>query len=294
MSDKKADKKPLSRVMQAIMERPWAITREGLEQIVLIAERRLANGDMEIQQRLPDIGNAVRKEGNVGLIAVRGPIFHRANLFTDMSGATSAELLALQIQAADADDDLDGIVLSVDSPGGQMGGISDVYDAVRSAEKPVTAYIDSMAASAAYWIASAADEIVMNRSAWAGSIGVVASVYNGDEDVIEIVSSQSPYKRVDFDDEDSVADLQREVDVAADMFIEDVAQGRGVTAKTVQKDFGKGGMLLAPDALGSGMADKIGTLDETITAASKAGAINTADAAEALAVHLINAEVSKA
>ena len=164
-----------------------------------------------------------------------------------------------------------------------MGGVSDVYDAIAGASKPTTGYISDLGASAAYWLASAADEIVMNRSAWAGSIGAVQGVYLGDDDVVEIVSSQSPFKRVDFEDEDSLADVQREVDAAAELFIADVAKGRSVTAEVVKNEFGRGGMLLADKAVRVGMADRIASLAETISAASKSGAQTRADAVKARA-----------
>lgn len=290
-----------SRVMQAICARPWAIQPDALEQIVLIAERKLESPGMGIQFNIPEIDEEeYGVESGVAVIPVHGSLFPRANLFTEMSGAVSAEMLTEDILAADASPDVDAIVLDIDSPGGQMGGISDVHDAVAGTAKPITAYISDLGASAAYWIASAADQIVMNRSAWVGSIGAVVGLWRNEDGFVEITSTQSPFKRNDLDDEPSMADMQREIDAAAQIFIDDVAKGRSkalkkkVTPADVEKNYGRGGVLLADKAVAAGMADRIASLRETIQAASKSGVIAKGDRVVADAVHLINAEVNPA
>lgn len=276
-------KRPANRVLAAIMAERWHITRGGMERILQIAMREPRLEEMEELDL--DFGERSAVNDRVATIPVEGPIFQKANLFTEMSGATSSQMLARDIQAADARDDVDAIVLNVNSPGGQQYGLAEVVDAVKESGKPVTAYVSGMAASAAYWIASAADEIVMSRESEAGSIGSVLGVYKDDDDVIEIVSEQSPYKRLKPEDEDNMKAWQEEVNASAELFINEVAQNRRVSVDTVKSDFGRGGMFLADKAVSVGMADRIGSYESAIRAARVKGAEDKAKGDMALALH---------
>jgi len=68
-----------------------------------------------------------------------------------------------------------GVILAIDSPGGTTAGGEAIFNAVRrlAAEKPVTAQVGTLAASAGYMIASASDHIVARQSSIVGSIGVL-------------------------------------------------------------------------------------------------------------------------
>lgn len=261
---------PRSRVLDAIMAEPWAITRQGLAQILLIAQRSMGANPFAIRLAAVADPYEMTVENGVALLPIRGSIFPRANLFTEISGAVSAAQVAADLKAANADPMVDGIVLAFASPGGQMAGVSDLRDAVAASPKPVLAHVEDQAASAAYWIASGAEEITMSRGAWVGSIGSVLSVWlPEEEDVLEVVSSQSPLKIPDAAKPETVLDLQRQVDAAAQLFIDDVALGRKTSPERVQAEFGRGGMVLAADAIQRGMADRLATLDETLEAAAK-------------------------
>ncbi len=80
------------------------------------------------------------------------------------------------LDARSVDFNIDTIVLDVDSPGGNYYGTPETSSKIRAARdsKPIIAVANSLAASAAYWIASAADEIVVTPSGDVGSIGVLA------------------------------------------------------------------------------------------------------------------------
>lgn len=291
MSEKQTMKPDSKRVMQAIMASPWVITREALEQIVLIAERRLDAADFDAPTAALELGEYATVEDGIATISVQGPLFHRANLFTEMSGATSSQLLARDIALAQDDDDVQAIVLAIDSPGGQVDGVSDVVDAIKASDKPVTAYCEGTCASGAYWIASAADKIVLNRSSRVGSVGAVVSVYEGDEGVTEFVSKQSPYKRLDKESEENMASHQQTADDIAQLFIDDVASNRGVSVKKVLSDFGKGGMMVASRAAKVGMADSIGSYSRAVGSARSMVADKLASADSASAAHSNQSEV---
>lgn len=266
-----------------VAAQPWAILPNTLETIVAISRRE--NQSVEAVEaklgRPLQNTRSVTTRGNVAIVPVVGPIFRYANLFTDISGATSLEVLAQDFTAALENPNIASIVLNIDSPGGQAAGISEFAQMVRTANKPVVAYVDGQAASAAYWIASAADKIITSKTAELGSIGAVVAINQGnDKGVIEIVSSQSPKKRPDVSTDEGRAQIQSRIDSFAQVFIEDVAANRGISVDTVLADFGQGDMRMGAEAVRLGMADKISTLENVLSDLlanpSKKGATMTA------------------
>lgn len=254
-----------------VASQPWAIAPDVLETIAAIARRE--NGDIEaVEARIGrPLQNArsVSVRNGVAIVPITGPVFRYANLFTQISGATSLEVLARDFTAAVDDPAVKSIVLNIDSPGGQANGIAEFAALVRAAKKPVTAYVDGMAASAAYWIAAAADRIVMSKTGMAGSIGAAMALSTGkDKNAVEIVSSQSPNKRPDVTTDAGRAQIQTLIDSLAQVFVEDVAAYRGVTVETVLADFGQGAVFIAADAQARGMADGIDTLENLIAGLS--------------------------
>ena len=214
---------------------------------------------------------SVTLRDGIAIIPVTGPIFRYANLFTAISGATSLDVLARDFGAALSDPMVKAIALEIDSPGGQAPGIAEFAQMVRSSSKPVTAYVDGNAASAAYWIAAAAHEVVISKTGMVGSIGAVIGIDTRARDgVVEFVSSQSPKKRVDATTDDGRAQIQRLIDTLAQVFIDDVAAYRGVSVETVLSDFGQGDVRMGEEAVRLGMADRVSTLEEVIAGLSGA------------------------
>lgn len=254
--------------------RPWLIQQESLESILQVAQRY---GDPEaLATRLGrplDNARTVVMRGGVAVIPVAGPIFRYANMFTEISGATSTQVLATDIQAALDNKYVRSIVLDIDSPGGEATGINELAKLIASARgtKRIVAYAGGSMASGAYWLGSAADEIVIDETAALGSIGVVmsyldTSVRDAKSDVrrVEIVSSQSPDKRLDPATDEGRAKVQEIVDALADVFVSAVAANRGVTKDKVLTDFGRGGVLIGTHAVQAGMANRIGSLESVI------------------------------
>jgi len=267
----------LLHILGEIQERPWAITQAAMETILGIVER--APVDVEavaarLGRPLENTGGRVEMHGNVAVIGVEGPLFRYASIFAEISGATSIENLSRDFRAALDNPAVAQIVLNVNSPGGQVDGINEFADQIRAgaAKKPVTAYVDGLAASGGYWLAAAASRIVTNESAFLGSIGVVVSVTDTRDAQerqgvkrYEIVSTKSPLKRTDVRTDEGRAQLLAIADSIADLFIGRVAQFRGTTEARVESDFGRGGILPARQAIASGMADSLGSFEPLIT-----------------------------
>lgn len=256
------------RILAAIQSELWAITPEALQQVVAIAQ---GFGDPEavaakLGRPLNNTRTVTVRDG-VAVIPVAGPIFRYANLFAEVSGATSVQTLATDLQTAIEDPSVSAVILEIDSPGGQATGIAEFAAQVSAASsiKPVIAYISGIGASAAYWVASAASEVVAASTALIGSVGVVARAASDAQDgTIKFVSSQSPLKQADPATAAGKEQFQKTVDALANVFINDVAQYRGVDAQTVINDFGQGGIFIASEAVAAGMADRIGSLESLI------------------------------
>lgn len=254
--------------------RPWLIQQEALETIFAIAQRY---GDPEALQtrvgRPLDNTRTVSMRDGVAVIPVTGPIFRYANLFTEISGATSTGTLARDIQSALDNKYVRGIVLDINSPGGEATGINELGKLIRSgrAIKPIKAYAGGTMASAAYWLGSAAGEVIIDDTAALGSIGVLMSYLDtsardakSDVRTVEIVSSQSPDKRINPATDEGRAKVQAIVDALAEVFVSAVAANRGTTTEKVLADFGRGGVLIGAAAVKAGMADRIGSLESVI------------------------------
>jgi len=256
------------RILEALTTQPWLCTEEGIRQMIAIASYE---GDLEalqtkLESRDPDSYQTTRR-GNVAIIPLSGPIFPKANLLTQMSGATALSQFALDFQAAEDDPTVTDVLINFSTPGGVVDGINEAAHLVHNSSKKVTGYVGAMAASAGYWICAACDEIVVDATARLGSIGVVAGIQRKSEDSpLEFTNTASPKKRVDYETKEGASQLIEELDALADVFIGSVAEFRGIEDKKVRSDFGKGGMLIGQAAVDAGMADRLGSYEEVLQA----------------------------
>ncbi|MBB3192054.1 S49 family peptidase [Halomonas cerina] len=251
--------------------RTWLMTAEALDTLLAVADRQ---GDVEaLEARLGrplDNTRTVTVREGVAVIPIAGPMFRYANLFTEISGATSTEVLATDIQRALDDPGVSAIVLNADSPGGEATGINELGDLIYQARgrKPIKAYVGGQAASASYWVTSAADEVIVDDTAQLGSVGVVLSLRKREdrqgEKSYEIVSSNAPNKRPDPETEAGRAQLQARTDELAAVFLDKVARNRSLPREEVNDRFRQGGIATGALAVEAGMADRLGSLESLI------------------------------
>jgi signal peptide peptidase SppA len=197
------------------------------------------------------------------------------NMMSNISGGTSTEKLTSSFRSALNDPNVKAIVFDVDSPGGYTDGIPELADEIYSArgQKKTVAVANSMAASAAYWLACACDEFVLTPSSVVGSIGVFAehedvSQANEKEGVKVTLISAGKYK-TELNSSNPLSDearnaMQALVDSFYGMFVKDVARGRGASQEAVMQGFGQGRLVAATLAVKQGMADSVATLDQTL------------------------------
>lgn len=256
--------------MKILNKTIWAITPEMMGTMADIARESRKTCDAIAREMGKDMkdANAASIRDGVAVIKVSGPLFRYANLMTRICGATSYELLAQDFNKAVQNPNIKGILLDIDSPGGEVNGCSELSDMIYQARgtKPIIAYASGSCCSGAYWIASACDKILAADTAVLGSIGVV-SIFEKDDDgkTVEIVSSQSPNKRPDVNTEAGKAKIQARVDELAEVFIAKVARNRGITAVDVVKEFGAGDVSVGQYAVRNGLADGLSSFEDIIS-----------------------------
>ncbi len=265
---------------------PWALLPEKLAVIVDLARRHAAGETLEadevqaIVEAAQRNSNGARQAGAIAVLPIAGTIIPHGDMLMESSGAMSCDRIAALFHAALADPSVAGIVLNVDSPGGSVQGVDELAaDLYKSrGQKPVVAIANHLAASAAYWIATSADELVVTPSSEVGSVGVFAahddlSAAQEQMGVKTTLISAGKYKTEaspfgPLSDEAKAA-IQSRVDDYYGMFTKAVARNRGVNVSDVRGGFGEGRVVGAKEAVASGMADRIDTLDGVITRMAK-------------------------
>jgi ClpP class serine protease len=153
--------------------------RIGLEASLFTAEDGMdapdANRFTGSARRTDGTTSMMRTADGVAIIPVLDTLVNRGAWLDSRSGLTSYEGIAAQLREAGQDPEVRSVLLDISSPGGEAAGMAGLADLIRSVRqtRPVMAFVNDMAASAAYGIASAANEIVISPTSIVGSIGVV-------------------------------------------------------------------------------------------------------------------------
>lgn len=259
----------------------WALEEGKLDAIVEILRMRAAGITLssdEIQARIgarrDEPLNSTRIDG-VAVLPLYGVLAPKMTMMTAVSGGTSLERWQADFGALVRDPDVTAIVADVDSPGGSVHLLPETFQTVLSARgrKPLVAVVNPSCASAAFWLASAFDEIVCTPSGEVGSVGCYCvhedwSQANAASGVKPTYISYGRYKveaNQDMPLEDEARrHLQARVDQLGAAFERALAKGRGVSLAHVREHFGRGRMLFAAEAQAARMVDRIGTLSETV------------------------------
>ena len=211
------------------------------------------------QFQAADTSRVMSVAGNSAEIHVKGVLTNAPDIFAMWFGGgntTYPEIISA-LAEADANPDVDQIVMRFDSGGGSINGMFDAIAAMQTTKKHIKAVVGGVAASAAYGLASQADELVAhNRASMVGSIGVVVDAFV-DPDRISITSSNAPDKRPDLTTAEGKAVVVAQLDAIAELLDEAVAEGRSTTVGKVNANFGQGATLLADEAIKRGMIDSI-------------------------------------
>lgn len=267
-------------------DRPWAVLPDTLRD-VMAARATFAQAGASARQQFtgalegePDGYSTVETSGRVAVLPLSGLITPGGGgLMAALFGGTGLNDFARALDAAVTSADVDAIVLDVDSPGGSVELLPETAAMVRqaAAAKPMVAAVNTLCASAAYWLASQAHQIVATPSGAAGSIGVYtahtefSAMDERDGIKTTLISAGkykvegNPYEPLS---DEALAAIQAEIDDLYGMFVADVAKGRNTSASAVQAGYGQGRLLGAARAVDAGLVDRVGTLTDAIALAA--------------------------
>ena len=258
--------------------------RIGLEASLFSAEDGMdasdANRFTGSARRTDGTTSMMRTADGVAIIPVLDTLVNRGAWLDSRSGLTSYEGIAAQLRAAGQDPEVRSVLLDISSPGGEAAGMAGLADVIRSVRqtKPVTAFVNDMAASAAYGIASAASEIVISPTSIVGSIGVVMLhadrsgelAAQGVKPTLIFAGSHkvdgNPFEPLS----DAVrADLQASVDAHYRQFLTIVEQGRGLRFNAAMARATEARTFIGAEAISLGLADRIASFDEVLASLSQ-------------------------
>lgn len=276
-------------ILALLAAQPWALDATAFDTMVAVIQRWAAGNILTEAQIAQAVAGApavieARREaaaqastGGVAVIPVFGTIAHRAHMVNQVSGAggTSTEKLGAAITAAVNNPEVGAIVLDVDSPGGSVAGTPELVDRIYAARqsKPIVAVANATAASAAYWIASAASEFIVTPSGTVGSIGVLAVHEDRSAGLAaegrKMTFVHAGRYKVEGNSAEPLTDearatIQSMVDQAYGVMVKSIARNRGVAPDAVRTGYGEGRVFSADDALARGMVDRIATIEDTI------------------------------
>lgn len=252
----------------------WAMESHALEAFFtqLSREQTYLPDRIEIEIKVPSL----QVRNGVAIIGIHGILMKQIPGIFRFFGieATSYVDIARQVREALTDSKVQSILLHVDSPGGMVAGVLETADIIREARehKPVSAMIEDIGASGAYWLASQANVIAAERNTTVGSIGVYTVYVDSSKWADELgfkvhIIRSGEYKGMGLAGveitEHQIAAMQEMIDGIADNFVNSVATGRKRPAKEV-KEWATGRMWLADKAVELGLIDGIKLTSKSI------------------------------
>lgn len=188
----------------------------------------------------------------VGILNKEGPDFFDKIFGIAVTGYNQIIAAAQEIAENDS---VKKVILKMDTPGGLAIGVDEAFQAINSLEQKVIAENHGMIASAGYWLAVSADEIVSTSPTnLTGSIGVKIAGFDPSKAETEfgikrvvIVSENAPEKDATLRTKKGIATLQKEVNAIERVFFDRISGARNVTIEHIKENFGQGAVFVADD-----------------------------------------------
>ena len=202
----------------------------------------------------------------IAVIPISGTLVQKLGSLRPYSGMTGYDGIRQAFLTAMEDQDVTGICLDIDSPGGEVAGCFDLVDVIYSSrgKKPIHAILTESAYSAAYAIASAADKIYVPRTGGVGSIGVITMHIDWTQRIkdeglkVTIVTfgsrkaEGSPYRELS---DEALAAIENDINAMGELFVNTVARNRGISAKIIKST--QAACFMAADGVELGLADGV-------------------------------------
>ena len=252
---------------------PLLLARAKLDVILSVLGERVNWPESDLAAPLVSKRPTIDAPVGIAVIPVVCSLVRRTVVLDPAAGFTSYAEIAGMLDSAIADPSVEGIVLDIDSPGGEAGGVFELGERIRAADavKPVWAVAADSAFSAAYAIGCAASRLLVSRTGGVGSIGVIAMHVDQTARDAQQGYRYTPVTAGDHKNDfspheklgpEAHARLQAEVDRLYSMFVDHVAAMRKLDADAVRAT--EAGIYFGMDAVTAGLADAVGSLDAVL------------------------------
>ena len=223
-------------------------------------------------------------EGKLAIVFIEGMITGQDSAYQKSMTQVAIE----EIEEATKDESVKGLLLYLNTPGGEVTASDKIYHAVNKfseTDRPVVAYMDTVAASGGYYIACAADEIIANETSITGSIGVIIGGVNAKQMFDKIGVKDQTFKSGDFKDtmsmsremrEDERAYIQELVNEMYAKFAGIVSEAREIPMETLKNGIADGRIFQGTKAKSVGLVDETGYIEDAITALKKRSELENA------------------
>jgi signal peptide peptidase SppA len=266
----------LPHIAARMFDAPLLIARAKLDTILTVLAPRLRGENVPFGSK--PVARDYEMTNGIAIIPVVGTLVRRTVGLEAQSGLMSYGAIADRLDAALQDSAVKSILLDIDSPGGEAGGVFDLADKIFAARKikPIWAIVNDEAFSAAYAIAAATDKIYLSRTGGVGSIGVIA--VHLDQSVAESYAGlkytaiYAGEHKNDFSPHEPLSDparaqLQTEVDRVYELFATSVARMRGIELTAVKAT--EAALYFGDQSIVAGLADRIGTMGDALSDLTK-------------------------
>jgi signal peptide peptidase SppA len=268
----------------------WAILPEELSKLEA-AYAKYAETEIKVEEpeAFLDLGTStglsrnIQIIDNIGVLKIEGVITPKSDIFTEIFGGAALDVLTNDFKTLLENDDIDTIILDIDSPGGSIAGVATFADMIFRArdEKTIIAHSSSVMASGAMWIAAAAERVLISDNTVAtGSIGVLTThldfeIFNIQQGIIPTEVVAGKQKRVASQlkplTSEGRAMLQQRVDHLMDVFVGEVARFKNITTQLVSVNMADGKVFIGDQAVKAGLVDDIISFDLLIETISDGG-----------------------
>lgn len=241
-----------------------------------LSTRAMAQASADEDGEFGSSGYMVSRIENLAVVSISGSLVTQNRWYNPLLGYVSYDEIRSAVFAAVEHSGVDGIVLNMDTPGGQASGISELSDFLSEVDKnykPIFTYAGTTMASGGYWLGSVGREIYASKLATIGSIGVVtvhvsvekAMRQEGIEVTVlrvgEFKALGSPYEKLD---EKARSQIEGQMNSIYEVFLDTVAENRGTSAQALKKTAAEGRVFIGADSVTVGLVDRIASFDTAI------------------------------
>ncbi len=258
-----------------VINSPWAIMPDKLNEIKAVYLSRLNKEKVDLKALKEELGRPLGSQleeelvNGVAIIPIEGVIAKRMNMFSNVSGGTSIDMVENAFIRALNNNDIHTIMLHIDSQGGTVAGTQEFANLVYQSrdQKRIVTAVDGVMASAALWIGVASQEVyITGETAQVGSIGVIATHIDVSErdkmegiKTTEITSGKfkaiaSEHKALTDEARDVI---QNQVDELFSIFVRDVAEYRDMEVDVLLDGIADGRIFIGQKAVASGLVDGV-------------------------------------